>query len=109
MEQRIVLLMVRVKWSSIALSIVVSAILCAVVGHIYHGEHFFNMVVLVHIIASVLDVAAVVNHQLVCVRLLWLVIKSIKWLSAESNHELLAIERILVLKCFLAVPLVLSR
>ena len=90
------------RFSSISgvLSIVVpiSWLLYSIVRNINHGKHFFNVIVLVHIIACVFYVAAIIDHLLVEVCLLLFILKGIvarKRLSAQSNHKLLVIEWII--------------
>ena len=107
------------KRASVVLAVVVAAswFLNAIVRDIDHREHFFNVVVLVHVVSRVFYVAAIVDDLLVKICLLWFVFKGIivarKRLSTQSDYKLLVIEWIvgahdLVLEGFLAVPLVLS-
>jgi hypothetical protein len=115
--------MMRFKRASVVLSVVVAAswFLHAIVRDIDHREHFFNVVVLVHVVPRVFYVAAIVDDLLVKICLLCFIFKGIivarKRLSTQSDYKLLVIEWIvvrcvgahdLVLKGFLAVPLVLS-
>lgn len=123
MEQWVVWLMMRVERASVVLSRVVTTswFLHPVVGNVDHGEHLFNVIVLVHVVSGVFYVAAVIDHLLVKICLLCFIFKGVivtrKRLSTKSNHKLLVVEWIvcisiwahdLILKGFLAVPLVLS-
>jgi len=119
MEQRVVRFMMRINRASSILSIVITTswFLYSIIRNINHGKHFLNMIVLVHIIACVFYVAAIVDHLLIKVCLLFFVLKSVvvprKRLSAQSNHKFLVVKWIilahhLILQGFLAVPLILS-
>ena len=115
-------MMMRFDGASIVWSVVVAAswFLHAVVRDIDHREHFFNVVVLVHVIPCVFYVAAIVDDLLVKICLLCFILKGVivtrKRLSTQSDHKLLVVEWIvgiclahdLVLEGFLAIPLVLS-